>query len=328
MSRAAIQASIAYFGKIPSRGDFVKASENTALILALDDWLAQTMELLAEDPRWKIHYDAAAPMHFCFMGPRRKHAVAGHMIASRDQAQRRFPFLLMSPMQVNAPQDFMAMSPIALMRLWNRLETMTGNLLREEDPTVVLQTIGASAVSLDLEPAAYDAALTDFLEYQSVGCLDALLAESGFGGNVRQTILALGILLQPVLASGSNRIEKSLVLPLPADSMHRYPVATFWMRLVTPFLLRADFEVAMFLTRIDDRPVMVLGFSGAAPRTLQAIIDPQIGPEHHIAFDNADWVEAQVENEYGIKKLSTYLAQTRLSLKAAFDSFREVFLGA
>ncbi|HEY4541023.1 MAG TPA: type VI secretion system-associated protein TagF [Noviherbaspirillum sp.] len=328
MSRTATQTSIAYFGKIPSRGDFVKASDNTALISILDEWLAQTMELLASEPRWKLLYDAVPPMHFSFIGPRRRHAIAGHMIASCDKAQRRFPFLLMSAMEIEAPPAFMAKSPVALLRLWNRLEALSGDVVRAEDPGSALQAVSAASVNLELGTPAYDAALADFLELQSVGALEAMLAQAGFAGTVRQLVLALGLLLQPVLSSGSSRLEKSLVLPLPADPMYRFLVATFWMHLITPFLVRADFEIAVFLTQIQERPSMVVGFSGASARTLQAVMDPQVGLTHHIAFDEAQWVEAQVEAEYGLGKLSSYLAQPQLSLKLAYESFREVFIGA
>ena len=85
------------------------------------------------------------------------------------------------------------------------------------------------------------------------------------------------MLLQPVLASSSSRLEKSLVLPLPTDPMYRNLVAAFWMHLITPFLARADFELALFVTRIEQRPALVLGFSGASAQTLQAIMDPHRG---------------------------------------------------
>jgi type VI secretion system protein ImpM len=89
MSRGATIASIGYFGKVPGRGDFVKGGDSPALIKVLDDWLAQAMDLMSADARWKLNYDAVAPLHFAF-GPRRRHAIAGHIVASSDQSSRRF----------------------------------------------------------------------------------------------------------------------------------------------------------------------------------------------------------------------------------------------
>lgn len=321
-------AKVEYFGKIPSRGDFIKAADNLSLIQLLDNWLAQTMELLTADPRWKLVYDAVQPLHFAFIGPRSKRAIAGHLVASNDEAQRRFPFLTMSVLEAEQPYAFVLSSPIILSRLWSKLGNLTGKVMASEDPAVPLQTLSSSAIELDLANAAYEAVFTDFLEFQTLASFEALLAQGGFRGNVRHIFLALGFLLQPVMASSTSRLEKSLVLPLPNDPMYRYLVATFWMHLITPFLRRADFELAIFITQMHDKPSLVIGFSGASSRTLHAIIDPQIASDQHIAFENSEWVEDQLNSDFGVRKLSSYLLQPQLSLASAHDAFVEVFTGA
>lgn len=327
MSRLPTAAAVGYFGKLPSRGDFVKGGDNPALIKVLDDWLAQAMDMMSADARWKLHYDAVAPLHFAFLGPRRRQAIAGHIVASADQSQRRFPFLMMSSIDVADPAALVADAPLVLNRLWNRLEALGAGLTGVADATDALQAAASQVIELDLRASAYDAAFNDFLDLHTVGALDALLAQSGYVGAVRQILLALGMLLQPVMASSSSRLDKSLVLPLPGEPMYRNLVAAFWMHLITPFLARADFELALFITRLDQRPVLVLGFTGASPATLRAIMDPQAGAERHISFDQLDWVEQQVDADYAIKKLSTYLAQPTLSLTAARDSLRAAFIG-
>jgi type VI secretion system protein ImpM len=327
MTRAPTPTAVGYFGKIPTRGDFVKGSDNPALIKVLDDWLAQAMDLMSADARWKLNYDTVAPLHFAFIGPRRRHAIAGHIVASSDQSSRRFPFLMMSTMEVAEPTTFVPDAPLVLNRLWNRLESLSASVTGAADATAPLQAAASHVVDLDLRSTAYEAAFADFLDLQTIGALDALLAQSGFTGSVRQILLALGLLLQPVMASSSSRLEKSLLLPLPSDPMYRNLVAAFWMHLITPFLARADFELALFITRIGDRPVLVLGFSGASAQTLRAIMDPQAGLERHITFDDLDWVEEQVNDDYAIRKLSTYLSQPTLSLKSALDSLGTAFIG-
>lgn len=327
MSRNATPTTIGYFGKIPSRGDFVKGSDNPALIKLLDDWLAKAMDLMSADARWKLSYDAVAPLNFAIIGPRRRHAIAGHIVASADQSQRRFPFLMMSTLEVPDPAAFVGDAPLVLNRLWSRLENLSQGVVAASDAAAPLQAASAQVIELDLRAAAYGAAFADFLELQTLGGLQAQLAQGGFEGSVRQVLLALGMLLQPVLASSSSRLEKSLLLPLPIDPMYRSLVAAFWMHLIAPFLARADFELALFVTRLADRPALVLGFSGASAHTLQAIMDPQAGLERHIAFDALDWVEDQVNDDYAVKKLSTYLAQPDLSLKSALDSLGTAFIG-
>jgi type VI secretion system protein ImpM len=82
MSGATAQAL--YFGKLPSRGDFVRSSAGSALIHSIDQWMSSAMELLAEESRWKIVYDAAAPVHFAILGAQSNAGLVGHMAASQD----------------------------------------------------------------------------------------------------------------------------------------------------------------------------------------------------------------------------------------------------
>lgn len=328
MNRGMTPASIGYFGKIPSRGDFVKASDNPALLKVLDDWLARAMDLLSTDARWKLTYDALAPVHFAFVGPRRRLAIGGHIVASSDQSSRRFPFLMASSMDAPEPAGFVPNAPLVLSRLWTRLEFLADSVVRASEATGALQAASAQVVELDMRPAAYDAAFSDFMDLQTIGSLETMLAQAGFTGSVRQVLLALGMLLQPVLASSSSRLEKSLLLPLPHDPMYRSLVAAYWMHVITPFLARADFELALFITHVARQPVLVLGFSGASAHTLQAIMDPQVGQEHHIAFDQLDWVEEQANADYAGIKTSTYLSQPNLSLKSALAMLHAAYIGS
>jgi len=327
MSLASTHVSVGYFGKIPSRGDFVKGSDNPALVKLLDDWLARAMDLMMADAHWKTNYDAVAPLHFVIAGPRRRHAIAGHIVASSDESGRRFPFLVMGMLDVAAPGEFVLSAPLLLGRLWNRLESLSQGMMTAADADAPLRAAAGQLVELDLRADAHAAAFTDFVELQSLDTLQALLAQAGYAGSVRQVLLALGMLLQPVLASSTSRLEKSLVLPLPADPLYRGLVGAYWMHAIAPFLARADFELALFVTRIGARPRLVLGFGGASAATLQAIMDPEAGSERHIAFDDLDWVEDQVASDYAVDKVSRHLKRSDISLKSALDALCAAFIG-
>lgn len=327
MSATGVPIKIGYFGKIPTRGDFVKSADNTALITLVDDWLAQTMELLSRDARWKIIYDSVKPLHFVIMGPRSHRALAGHLHASSDQSQRRFPFISMSAFDIENPVAFVGNGPLILSRLWSRLDLLTADVLAARDPGPSLLHFGSSTLELDINCTGYSGAFIDFLELHSTGSLQQMLTEAGFTGNLRQLLLALGLLLQPVMASRSSRLDKNLILPLPCDPIYRSLVASFWMQLITPFLRSADFELALFLPRQDERPCMFLGFSGSSPRTLHSVMDTNAGAERNIAFDDADWVEERAGSGHNIQKLSSYLSHLDLSLKSVIGSFHEAFIG-
>ena len=327
MSTVPTNANITYFGKVPSRGDFVKSGSSLPLLNSLDNWLARTMDSMSTDTRWKSIYDEVEPFHFAFLGPRSRLAIAGHFTASCDAAQRRFPFVTAVAMDVDDSKAFAYRSPLALSRLWSRLSHLSANAAAAVDATPDLNAIAGSVVQVDIESKAYDENFHIFLEQQTIGSLDSWLKDAGFEGNCRQLVLGLGLLLQPVMASGSNRLEKSLCLPLPMDPVYRSLTAAFWLALINPFLQRADFELSIFVTHSQQRPVLIVGFSGASSLTLEAVLSPKIAQEHFIRFDQAAWVEETVTADYGVAKLSSYLEQPRLSLTSARQYFNEVFLG-
>jgi len=310
---------IGYFGKVPARADFVKLAHDPAAIGMLDAWLAQVMTLLPSDARWRFHYDAMAPVSFALVGPARHHAVAGHLLASHDQSGRRFPFLATRMLEVGDPAAFVARCPLAFAPLWVFLEEICPKVLGEGDPAAYLQAIADSAIGLGDE-----AALARWMEHGTLASLDALLDRCG----VARLVLALGLLLQPVMHSQPAELHKSLVLPLPQNPSARYPVAAFWLELITPFLRRAQFDLALFITRQEERPVLVVGFCAALAETLRAVIDPLVGAELQVRLLETDWIDEQLQFDADVRQLSSHLAQPDLPLSLARDLFMKTFIGA
>ena len=327
---------LAYFGKVPSRGDFVRSANHTALTQKLDRWLTQGLELMSDDPRWKEVYDHAAPVNFAFLGVKSRALLAGHLIPSTDTSGRRFPFVAAGTLDVggplgpnDAPLAFMARNPTVLTRLWARFEQTARQAFGAAEAGVVLGELNQAQVEVELEAHAYDPSLRDFLDLQTVGELEAMLRLAGHSVNLRRTLLGLGLLLQPVPSSGSSTLDKGICLPLPADPLYLPYVATLWVELVARFLTRGDFEIVLYVPtgRNTQAPTLQIGFSGGSPATLQAALDPHIGRTVFVDMNDAEWVESQAGKDYGVKKLSSYLEQPQLSLRQALSTFGEAFLG-
>lgn len=321
MMRPPQQTRVGYFGKIPACADFIKAADNLALVGLLDQWLAEAMNQLTAEPRWKQYYDALRPLHFAFVGTRSKRAIAGHLIASADQSQRRFPFMMMSVLDIAHPQSFVPRAPLVLASLWSELERMGAAVLAAGDPAPPLRALAGAVIELDPDDAAHQSAFADFLDGASMATLDAQLD----GVSLRRTMLALGLLLRPVRRSGVLQLSKSLALPLPRAPRQRYLVAAFWLALIAPFVQQADFELALFCLETQGAQLLVVGFGGAAPETLLAMIDPQRAGQQ-VDFGQTDWVEALAAAEPAVLKLAACLGQERLSLRAAHALFHETFL--
>lgn len=311
---------IGYFGKLPSRSDFVKASHDASLLAALDEWLAEVMDTLPANARWKAQYDALAPVHFGFLSPGRRHAICGHLVASRDASGRRFPFMMMRPLDVADPAAFARHCPLALAPLWHSMAGAAVELLASDEPLLSLLALGDSEVAL---AAHCEGALAGFLDTGTVGSLGALLGRR----DPRELIMAVGMLLQPLLSHGLDDIDKSLVLPLPANPSAMFPVAAFWLELVTPFVAGTNAELALFVTQLRGSPVLVIGFSGASARTLVAMVDPDFAQDLLVTVDDTAWVDQPDASPLDPRTLSSYLEQPHTPLRLARDLYLQTFVG-
>ncbi len=321
-------APLLFFGKLPSRGDFVRSAQQPALVQSFDRWLSGALELLVPNAHWKGLYDGAAPLHFAVLGPQQRQVVAGHIRPSQDGSGRRFPFLVASSFEAEAPGHFIGRAPLALNRLWSQAEQLARRAQGAVDATSLLGDAAQQRVELNLQPSAYDAALGDFLDLQTIGSAQALLARAHPDVDLARVVLGLGLLLQPVPASGSARLERGLRLPLPADPLYAPFMASWWLDLVSGFLRRANFELLLLWPQ-DAAPWLALGFAGGSATALAAHLGQVPEPDHGPFVDllDPDWADALVEQDYAVRKLASYLQQQGLSLRQATHTFREAFLG-
>lgn len=326
MSRPA--DTLCWFGKVRSRGDFVRSARQAALTQLLDRWLSQGLAQLSVDPRWKQLYDRAEAARFAVLGTRSRVALAGHVASSADASGRRFPFVALAAFQTgDAPQHFLAHAPQALDAPWRQLEGFVQRACSADDVAPVLAEAPRLALDIEASDEGWARHGPDFVAGNSLGGLQALLQRSHPGFDLRRALLGLGLLLQPVRASGVSRLDKGLRLPLPAQ--HASGVATLWTQLLTPFLAHGDFELVLLLpgAQHGGAASLVAGFAGASPTMLQALFDPLRGGDAFIELQAPAWVDAHVAQNAALRKLDAHLRQDGLSLRQAVESFRACFLG-
>ncbi|MDR7192625.1 type VI secretion system-associated protein TagF [Luteimonas terrae] len=323
-----LSVPVGYFGKVPSRGDFVRSTDSHQLMALVDRWAAHTIELLVRHPDWKRLYDSSGEIRYAFLGSRSRTVIGGLFLPSRDQSQRRFPFLSAVKLEVVDPLGFIGRSALALSRPWAGLARASRDVVAAEDAAEALRGLADARVEIDVDPAAHAPAFDDFLELQTVGNLQEALRDADQPGTaLRQVLPALGLLLQPILVGGGVSVDKGLELPLPRDPLHRPLTAAFWLDLIAAFLARGDFELAV-LIRDTPRPSLIVGFNGADDQTLLAAFDPQVADAYLIRMHDAAWVEEQLASDYALNRLASYLDREDLSLSTARKVFRETFLGA
>lgn len=319
---------VIYFGKLPSRGDFVKSRTGSRVLDMLDSWIAQGLERLATDPGWKTHYDNSPEIDFSFLATHKPFVLAGRLTPSADSSQRRFPFIAAAASVADQPLHMVARSPLCLADTWRTMEQMVASVLAAEDPRDALEAMNATALNPESKAAAADQAFHEFAATTSIAQVEQSLRAAGHAVSLRRMILSLGLLLTPLLTASSAKPDKGLSLPLPTDGRMAANVGAMWMNLIAPFLARGDFELGVFVQRKRERPSLVVVFDGANAGALRAMFDSGHDSDILIDIAAADWVEDYVENDYAIKKLSSYLEMPPLSIRQATDTFQEAFLGA
>ena len=316
------------FGKIPSRGDFVRGTGQHQLIALLDRWVSRAMEALSEDSRWKIAYDSAGAVDFLFAGASSRISVVGHLRPSSDSSGRRFPLITAAMVERDDSLMFRC-GPSGLQQSYAALARIAERGAAGAEASQLLSELDTVNCAADFDSAIGADPLGHFVRRTTLDGLASMLTLSNGSEALRRIILALGLLLRPVLGQGVVQIDKDLVLPLPADEHNRHHVAGLWLYLTSAFLRRTTVELQVLIERRTEHPYLILGFNGDSPSTLLSTLAPETMTERRVLLLDPEWIEEQAEitRDYGLAKLSSYLAQPAITLEQAVTTFREVFLG-
>jgi type VI secretion system protein ImpM len=316
------------FGKLPTRGDFVKGPNQHQLISMLDRWISSGMESLSEDPRWKIAYDMAPAVDFAFVGARSRISVIGHLKPSQDASGRRFPFLTVATVERD-DQLMLRCAPAGLSRPFGVLRNAAQAGLDGAEVGSILTDLGDLNTGSDFSLALQADPLGHFVRRTTVSALNEMIAPQDSVEVTRRIILAIGLLMRPILGNASITIDKEIVMPLPTDDRYRNLVAGLWLYLISAFIRNTGLELQVLIAPWGRYARMVIGFNGASPRTLLAVMSPHSVPDSVIDLHDPEWIEdhGDLVHDYGVAKLSSYLSQPAITLEAAVNTFREVFLG-
>ncbi|HJV85040.1 MAG TPA: type VI secretion system-associated protein TagF [Noviherbaspirillum sp.] len=316
-----------FFGKIASRGDFVRSSPGAKVIALIDNWVTQGMELLIASPDWKNCYDSTAPIDFLFIGTRKKHAICGALIPSADASSRRFPFIAATLFEADESLAFLPLSPLVLERHTNHLRALIHHAAKAADVNDTLATLSEVPLEASFSQGRIIETYGQFLETTTIAMLEDALGICDTYATPRQMILATGYLLQPVLTNHADPPQKGLIFPLPCDPAWFALVKALWLDLVSTFVQRAEFELSVFSCMHFGTPKLILTFNGTTPTIFRALLQEQTASALLVDVSNSAWVEDCLSLDSATSKLASYLEHGNLSLRQMVETFRQAFSG-
>ena len=274
---------LGYFGKLPSRADFVRYNATNPVFRTFDEWIQNGLRFSTSGrfPDFDRTYAQAGASGFLYDPPGGREALLGVIRPSRDQAGRKYPFFVASVIDHVGSLDSYGYL------LDHSAELVAGAIEGSISTDQLTDRIQNSNIQTDPGTAGSNVNNT------TLGTLCEQLWGSFLDSHKYAAFKNLLDVLQPLRGRGQPSFSYGLRFPIASGDLRKTSVQ-FWINMCSALLGLSEFRSSMFWS-LDD------GGGGGSSGSFLSVFFSTLPPA---GFLGVAHLEADIDELYTIDALN------------------------
>lgn len=315
-----------YFGKLPARGDFVRARAHISETNAIDEWVSQALaisdKLFSDRLTDNEDSNTLTFLNFSHVNTRTNEVITGVLVPSHDSSYRNYPLIGFGVLHLDKPKNWMNYLPVKSLDLWNDIFETLSMAKSQNDNAHLMEYLNHSQLTINTN------ASTHYYDFINTTTLNDIAISMGIDkSQLIQQIIATGLLFLPTFAKGFHGLNKIICWSLTTDRESAIYMATFWHDLIHGFYQPHQLYLNTYIYRVANDYRLLLSFTKPDGRILEQISANDIPyPEDWVVIANSDWTQGYIDEDIGLSRFNQILLQDNLYLYDTRQLFKKTFL--
>lgn len=307
---------LVYFGKLPSRGDFVRSRHNASEIDTIDNWISGALESLVQTSH------PLPLIFFSHVDTVKNEVITGVIRHSTDSNNRIYPIIGMQVQYIEKIKNWTKYLPVKSLSVWETVDTALVQAQQAATDSGAIEQLNTTQLAID------DNAVTYYYDFINAKTLVDITSKIGINKNqLIEQIIATGLLFLPTFSKGFIGLNKTLCWSLGNNKNTAINMATFWYDLIHGFYLPHEIKINTYFYQSSESYLLVVSFNepqtsvlGQLPQGTNNTVDSWV------IMDNSSWTQNYIEEDIGLNRFYELLSQDHLYLYDIRQLFKQVFL--